>query len=95
MICLPLIAEQNAHETCLIQECLQNVRRLLWKQTTTHSIRNNNPMFDSQPPTQFFLGDEVMLGMDLRPLARIVSSCKLLLLKSIPKANQGSNLLVT
>ena len=25
---------------------LQIVRRLLWKQTKTHIIRNNNPMFD-------------------------------------------------
>ena len=46
MVCLPLIAEQNAHEICLTQECLQIVRHLLWNQTTTHSIRNNNPMFD-------------------------------------------------
>ena len=46
MVCLPLIAEQNAHEICLTQECLQIVRRLLWKQTTTHNLRNNNPMFD-------------------------------------------------
>ena len=46
MVCLPLIAERNAHEICLTQECLQIVRHLLWKQTTTHSLRNNNPMFD-------------------------------------------------
>ena len=46
MVCLPLIADQNAHEICLTQECLPIVRRLLWKQTTTHSLRNNNPMFD-------------------------------------------------
>ena len=46
MVCLPLIVVQNAHEICLTQECLQIVRRLLWKQTTTHSLRNNNPMFD-------------------------------------------------
>ena len=46
MVCLPLIAEQNAHKIFLTQQCLQIVRRLLWKQTTTHSIRNNNPMFD-------------------------------------------------
>ena len=45
MVCLPLIAEQNAHEIHLTQECLQIVRRLLWKQTTIHSLRNNNPMF--------------------------------------------------
>ena len=51
VVCLPLIAEQNAHEKCLTQECLQIVRRLFWKQTTTHSIRNNNPMFDQQPLT--------------------------------------------
>ena len=44
MVCLPLIAERNAHEICLTQECL--VRRLLWKQTTTHSLHNNNPIFD-------------------------------------------------
>ena len=46
MVCLPLIAEQNGHEICPTQECLQIIRRLLWKQTTTHSLRNNNPMFD-------------------------------------------------
>ena len=45
-VCLPLIAERNAHEICLTQECLQIVRHLLWKQTTTHSLRNNNEMFD-------------------------------------------------
>ena len=53
MVCLPLIAERNAHEICLTQECLQIVRRLLWKQTTTHSIRNNNAMFEKQPLSQF------------------------------------------
>ena len=53
MVCLPLIAEQNAHEICLTQECLQIVRRLLWKQTTTHSIRNKNAMFEQQPLSQF------------------------------------------
>ena len=26
--------------------CLQIIRRLLWKLTTTHSLRINNPMFD-------------------------------------------------
>ena len=36
------------------KQCLQIIIRLLWKQTTTHSIRNNNSMFDRQPPTQFF-----------------------------------------
>ena len=46
MVCLPLIAERNTHEICLTQECLQIVRHLLWKQTTSHSLRNNNPMFD-------------------------------------------------
>ena len=51
MVCFPLIAEQNAHEKCLAQECLQIVRCLFWKQITTHSIRNNNPMFDQQPLT--------------------------------------------
>ena len=45
--------QRNAHEKCLIQECLQIVRYLLWKQTTTHSIRNNNPMFGQQPFTYF------------------------------------------
>ena len=53
MVCLPLIAERNAHEICLTQECLQIVRRLLWKQTTTHSIRNKNAMFEQQPLCQF------------------------------------------
>ena len=44
IVCLPLITERNAHEICLAQECLQIVRCLLWKQTTTHSLRNNNKM---------------------------------------------------
>ena len=44
MVCLPLIAEQNAHEICLTQECLQIIRRLIWKQTTD-SLRNSNAMF--------------------------------------------------
>ena len=39
MVCLPQIAEQNTHGICLTQECLQIVRRLLWKQKTTHSLR--------------------------------------------------------
>ena len=39
--------EQYTHEICLTQECLQIARHLIWKQTTTHSLRNNNPMFDS------------------------------------------------
>ena len=51
MVCLPLITEQNALEKYLTQECLQIVRRLFVNQTTTHSIRNNNPMFDQQPLT--------------------------------------------
>merc|ERR1711923_610290 len=46
MVCLPLIAEQNAHEICLTQECLQIIRHLLWKQITSHSEHNNNPIFD-------------------------------------------------
>ena len=46
MVCLLLIAEQNAHEICQAQDCLQIARHLIWKQTTTHSLRNNNPMFD-------------------------------------------------
>ena len=46
MVCLPLIAEQNAHEICLTQECFEIVRRLLWSQTTTLSLRNINPMFE-------------------------------------------------
>ena len=54
MVCLPLITEQNALEKYLTQECLQIVRRLFVNQTTTHSIRNNNPMFDQQPLTLFF-----------------------------------------
>ena len=44
IVCLPLIAEQKAHEICLTQECLQIIRRLIWKQTTD-SLRNSNAMF--------------------------------------------------
>ena len=43
-----------AQRLAVNKPCLQIIRCLLWKQTTTHSIRNNNPMFDRQPPTQFF-----------------------------------------
>ena len=43
-----------AQRLAVNKPCLQIVRRLLWKQTTTHSIRNNNPMFDQQPLTFFF-----------------------------------------
>ena len=42
-----------AQRLAVIKPCLQIVRRLLWKQTTTHNIRNNNPMFDQQSLTQF------------------------------------------
>ena len=35
-------------------KCLQIVRHPLWKQTTTHCIRNNNPMIDQEPLTLFF-----------------------------------------
>ena len=34
-----------AQRLAVNKPCLQIVRRLLWKQTTTHSLRNNNPMF--------------------------------------------------
>ena len=56
MVCLPLIAEQNAHEICLTQECLQIVRRLLWSQTTTLSLRNINPMFEGSNLCVNFFG---------------------------------------
>ena len=46
LICLLLIAEQNAHKICLKQEYLQILRRLLWSQTITHSLRNIHPMFE-------------------------------------------------
>ena len=35
-----------AQRLAVNKPCLQIIRRLLWKQTTTHSLRNNNPMFD-------------------------------------------------
>ena len=35
-----------AQRLAVNKPCLQIIRCLLWKQTTTHSIRNNNPMFD-------------------------------------------------
>ena len=38
--------ERFAQQLAVNKPCLQIVRHLLWKQTTTHSIRNNNPMFD-------------------------------------------------
>ena len=56
MVCLPLITEQNAHEICLTQECLQIVRRLLWSQTTTLSLRNINPMFEGSNLCVNFFG---------------------------------------
>ena len=42
-----------AQRLAVNKPCLQIVRRLLWKQTTTHSIRNNNAMFEQQPLSQF------------------------------------------
>ena len=39
-----------AQRLAVNKPCLQIVRRLLWKQTTTHSIRNNNPIFDREEP---------------------------------------------
>ena len=35
-----------AQQLAVNKPCLQIIRHLLWKQTTTHSLRNNNPMFD-------------------------------------------------
>ena len=35
-----------AQQLAVNKPCLQIVRHLLWKQTTTQSIRNNNPIFD-------------------------------------------------
>ena len=56
MVCLPLIAEQNAHQICLAQECLQIVRRLLWSQATTLSLRNINPMLEGSNLCVNFFG---------------------------------------
>ena len=42
-----------AQRLAVNKPCLQIVRHLLWKQTTTHSIRNNNAMFEQQPLSQF------------------------------------------
>ena len=36
-----------AQQLAVNKPCLQIIRHLLWNQTTTHSLRNNNPMFDS------------------------------------------------
>ena len=52
------------HEICQTQECLHIVRRLLWKQTRTHSIRNNNPMFVQQPLTLFFCTSQYIFKKD-------------------------------
>ena len=70
IVCLPLITEQNAHEICLTLECFQIVRRLLWKQTTTLSLRNINPMFHSnlwsssftRPSTQIVISSFLAVG---------------------------------
>ena len=35
-----------AQRLAVNKPCLQIIGRLLWKQTTTHSLHNNNPMFD-------------------------------------------------
>ena len=35
-----------AKQLAVNKPCLQIIKRLLWKQTTTHCLRNNNPMFD-------------------------------------------------
>merc|ERR1712122_203296 len=35
-----------AQRLAVNKPCLQIIRCLLWKQTTTHRLRNNNPMFD-------------------------------------------------
>ena len=42
-----------AQRLAVNKPCLQIVRHLLWKQTTTHSIRNNNAMFEQQPLSHF------------------------------------------
>ena len=42
-----------AQRLAVNKPCLQIVSRLLWKQSTTQSIRNNNPMFGQQPLTLF------------------------------------------
>ena len=43
-----------AQRLAVNKPCLQIIRRLLWKQTTTHSIRNNNPMFDGNLLLNFY-----------------------------------------
>ena len=35
-----------AQRLAVNKPCFKIIRCLLWKQTTTHSLRNNNPMFD-------------------------------------------------
>ena len=42
-----------AERLAVNKPCLQIVRHLLWKQTTTRSIRNNKAMFEQQPLSQF------------------------------------------
>ena len=37
-----------AQRLAVNKPCLQIIRRLRWKQTTTRSLRNNNPMFDGK-----------------------------------------------
>ena len=41
-----------AQRLAVNKPCLQIIRRLLWKQATTHSLRNNNPMFAGRTSCQ-------------------------------------------
>ena len=51
--CVSIFHGRFAQRLAVNKPCLQIVRHLLWKQTTTHSIRNNNAMFEQQPLSQF------------------------------------------
>ena len=41
-----------AQRLAVNKPCLQIIRRLLWKQATTHSLHNNNPMFAGRTSCQ-------------------------------------------
>ena len=62
-----------AQRLAVNKPCLQIIGCLLWKQTTTHSLRNKNPMFDGnlwpnsfdQPSTQKYVEIYGMAFLDL------------------------------
>ena len=64
-----------AQRLAVNKPCLQIVRHLLWKQTTTHSIRNNNAMFEQQPLSQFKGPSQYIVDLDAEMDEIISQSC--------------------